>query len=123
MGEPLVPEAVDAVLVPVDSSPFSWSALATATRLARRLGARLRLFSTVSEIDDVEGRDAELAAADAPAISVERAVVVNRDRAGAIHEALRLLDGSLACMATHGRGAAALVGSVATEWWPGATTR
>jgi nucleotide-binding universal stress UspA family protein len=42
--------------------------------------------------------------------------VIDRDPAGAIHEALRKLDNAVACMATHGRArSASLVGSVATD--------
>lgn len=47
---------------------------------------------------------------------MHRTVVVDRDPAGAIHEALRTLDNAVACIATHGRArSAALLGSVAIE--------
>jgi nucleotide-binding universal stress UspA family protein len=47
---------------------------------------------------------------------VSRSVVVDRNPASAVHEALHKLGNAVACMATHGRTrSAALVGSVATD--------
>jgi hypothetical protein len=67
----------------------------------------------VASVDDVATREAELAAVPVPWARVERSVVVDRDVAGAIHEALRRAGNAVACMASHGRGrSAALVGSV-----------
>jgi nucleotide-binding universal stress UspA family protein len=115
-GEPGVPYAVDALLVPLDRSDFSRVAVPAAARLAARLGAEIHLLSAVESADDLERRTRELAGIDIPGHQVHRTVVVDRDPAGAIHEALRKLDNGVACMATHGRArSAAVSGSVATE--------
>ncbi|MGH9231810.1 MAG: universal stress protein [Acidimicrobiales bacterium] len=115
-SEPRVPDTIDAVVVPVDGSGFSRTALPAAMRLAARLGAELHLLSAVESLEQVEARDRELAAIDVPGHTVHRTVVVDRDPAGAIHEAVRKRQNAVACMATHGRArSAALVGSVATE--------
>jgi nucleotide-binding universal stress UspA family protein len=107
---------VSTILVPLDGSQFAESALVTAVGLADRLDADIVLFSAVASVDDVATREAELAAVPVPWARVERSVVVDRDVAGAIHEALRRAGNAVACMASHGRGrSAALVGSVATE--------
>jgi nucleotide-binding universal stress UspA family protein len=107
---------VSTVLVPLDGSEFSRQAVPTAVGLAERLDADIVLLSAVATEDEVPAREAELAEARVPWPRVERTVVVDKDVAGAIHEALRRLPGGVACMASHGRGrTAALVGSVATE--------
>ena len=91
-------------------------ALPAATRLAARLGAEVHLLSAVESVDQVDARDRELARIEVPGHVVHRTVVVDRDPAGAIHEAVRKLQNAVACMATHGRArSAALLGSVATD--------
>lgn len=115
--------SVSTIVVPLDGSEFSQVAVPIAVRLARRLDAGLHLFSAVPAADEIDGRDASLAAVEdefeLDDVKVERSVVVDLDVAGAIHEALRRLGGvarAVVCMASHGRGrSAALVGSVATE--------
>jgi nucleotide-binding universal stress UspA family protein len=107
---------VTTILVPLDGSEYAARALPVAGRLARRLGADVRLLSAVATEDEVPARKAELAAIEVPGAEVHYSVVVSRDPAGAIHVALRQTPGAVACMASHGRGrSAALVGSVATE--------
>jgi nucleotide-binding universal stress UspA family protein len=114
--EPTVPDTVDALLVPLDGSDFSLVAVPIAACLASRLGSEIHLLSAVESFDEVDGRERELARVDIPGHVVSRSVVVDRDPAGAIHEALRKLENAVACMATHGRArSAALVGSVATD--------
>jgi nucleotide-binding universal stress UspA family protein len=107
---------VTTILVPLDGSAFSQHAIPTAVGLAERLDADIVLLSAVPTEDDAPAREAELDATPVPWPRVERMVVMDKDVAGAIHQALRDRPGSVACMASHGRGrTAALVGSVATE--------
>lgn len=115
-GEPAAPTRVGAVLVPCDGSDFSLAAIPAAAGLAQRLDAEVHLLSVVDADDDAEAAERALAGVHVAARAVHRTVVVGKDPAGAIHEALRGLDDAVACMATHGRArSAALVGSVATE--------
>jgi nucleotide-binding universal stress UspA family protein len=115
-GEPVGPDTVDALLVPLDGSDFSRVAVPTAARLAARLDAEIQLLSAVESADEVGRREQELGRVSIPGHLVNRSVVVDRDPASAVHEALRKLGNAVACMATHGRTrSAALVGSVATD--------
>ncbi len=108
--------AVETVIVPLDGSEFSRVAVPAAARLAARLDAALHLLSVVESVDEMGARDEELAAVGVPGRQVVRTVVVDRDPAGAIHEALRKSPGAVVCMATHGRArSTAIVGSVATD--------
>lgn len=111
-----VPERIDAVVVPLDHSPFSERAVPIAARLADQLDASIHLLSAVTHAADVAARERELREIPLPPSRVHRVVVVDLDPAGAIHEALRRLYPSVACLTSHGRGrSAALTGSVATE--------
>jgi nucleotide-binding universal stress UspA family protein len=115
-SEPMVPDTVDALLVPLDGSDFSRVAVPIAARLAARLEAEIHLLSAVESADEVGRRERELDRVEIPGHVVKRNVVVDRDPASAVHEALRKLGNAVACMATHGRTrSAALVGSVATD--------
>jgi nucleotide-binding universal stress UspA family protein len=115
-GEPVGPDTVDALLVPLDGSDFSRVAVPTAARLAARLDAEIQLLSAVESADEVGRREQALGRVSIPGHLVNRSVVVDRDPASAVHEALRKLGNAVACMATHGRTrSAALVGSVATD--------
>ena len=81
-----------------------------------RLGAELHLLSAVESVDQVETRDGELARIEIPGHAVHRTVVVDRDPAGAIHEAVRKLQNAVACMATrHGQGEFRGAGRVGTQ--------
>lgn len=107
---------IDTVLVPLDGSEFSRTAVPAATRLATRLDAAIHLLSAVESVDEAGNREADLAHVEVPGRRVRRTVVVDRDPAGAIHETLRRMPTGVACMATHGRGrSTALIGSVATD--------
>lgn len=107
---------IDTVLVPLDGSGFSRVAVGAAARLAARFDGGIHLFGAVGSVDEIAQRDAELASVGVPGRPVTRTVVVDRDPAGAIHQALHSLPGAVVCMATHGRTrSAALVGSVATD--------
>jgi nucleotide-binding universal stress UspA family protein len=113
---PTLPEVIRHIVVPLDGSEFSEAALPVAARLADRLDADVHVLSAVPSVDDVEARQRALATVDAGDRLVERAVVVDLDPVGAIHETLRRLREAVACMASHGRGrTAALIGSVASE--------
>jgi nucleotide-binding universal stress UspA family protein len=114
----LMPERVEALLVPLDGSEFSERALPVAARLARRLGAAVHLFGAVEKEADVAGREADLAraAGTLDGIHVHEEVVVDLDPAGAIHEAMKRIGSAVACMSSHGRArSAAVLGSVANE--------
>src|SRR5712671_2097941 len=47
----ILPEQVDAVVVPLDGSPLSLRALPVGVALAQRFGADIHLFSAVSTVD------------------------------------------------------------------------
>jgi nucleotide-binding universal stress UspA family protein len=115
-SERMGPDTVDALLVPLDGSDFSRVAVPTAARLAARLEAEIQLLSAVESAGEVGRREQELDRVHIPGHMVSRSVVVERDPANAVHEALHKLGNAVACMATHGRTrSAALVGSVATH--------
>ncbi|HEX5367764.1 MAG TPA: universal stress protein [Acidimicrobiales bacterium] len=115
-GEPAAPQRVTGVLVPFDGSDFSRAAVPVATALAHRLDAEVHVLSVVDSVQKVEARQHALAGLDVPGPMAHREVVVDRDPAGAIHEALHKLDDAVICMATHGRArSAALLGSVASD--------
>lgn len=115
-SEPMVPDTVDALLVPLDGSDFSRLAVPTAARLAARLEAEIHLLSAVDSADEVGPRERELDRVEIPGHVVNRSVVVDSDPASAVQAALRRLGNAVACMATHGRTrSTALVGSVATD--------
>jgi nucleotide-binding universal stress UspA family protein len=113
-----LPAHVDGIVVPLDDSRLSERALRVAAELATRLDADLTLFGAVATEDEARDRERRLARL-AAALHMPRAdcsVVVDLDPAGAIHEALKRHPGSLACMASHGRGrSAAILGSVSNE--------
>jgi nucleotide-binding universal stress UspA family protein len=103
-------------VVPLDGTPFSTTAIPTASQLAERLDASVTLFSAVDSVDEEPGRVAWLESLEVVKRRVEYDVVVNRDPAGAIHETLRGLPCSIACMASHARvRMAAMTRSVLTE--------
>lgn len=109
------PQPVRRVVVPLDGSRFSTTALPHAEQFADRLDAALCLFSAVDTVDEHPDRRVWLASITVSR-PVEHEVVVNRDPAGAVHEMLRRRPGSTVCMASraHER-AAALTRSVLTE--------
>jgi nucleotide-binding universal stress UspA family protein len=105
----------------LDGSSFAERAIPVAAAFADRLGATVRLFSAVANEAAVAEREDHLASLGAAAPgagprTVDRAVVVDADAAGAILAELGRLDDAIGCMASHGRGrTAALVGSVTTD--------
>jgi nucleotide-binding universal stress UspA family protein len=108
-------QRIQRIIVPLDGSTFSATALPTAFRLAKRLDAEVFLFSAVDTVDDEPGRLRRLRSV-VPGRPVHCEVVVNLDPAGAIHEMLRRLPGSVACMASRARvRVAAVTRSVLTE--------
>jgi nucleotide-binding universal stress UspA family protein len=107
---------IDVVLVPLDGSEFSARAVPIAARLATRLQAKLLFFSAVPKEDERRARKAQLIALQPRDHAHAPWVVVNKDPAGAIHEALHELRFAIACIASHGRNrSAAFGGSVTTE--------
>lgn len=118
MQTPATTGGVEVLVVPLDGSAFSWSALPVAARITRRLSADVNLVSAVESEDDVDERDAELAIAalELPCRPVTRTVLVSDDPVTAITMAVGRTGRFVPCMASHGRGrSAALVGSVATR--------
>jgi nucleotide-binding universal stress UspA family protein len=115
MTDVVVPDAVDAVVIPLDGSEFSLVALPVGLELANALHAAVHVVSAVGTEDEVTAREAYLDSLGlGPAVT--RMVVVDLDPAGMIHESIKRLGRAVACVATHGRGrTAALVGSVATD--------
>ncbi len=104
------------VVVPVDGTPFSTTAIPTASELAERLDASVYLLSAVDSVDEEPARVAWLESLEIVKARVEYDVLVSRDPAGAIHEMLRRLPLSIACMASHARvRTAAMTRSVLTE--------
>ena len=93
-------QRIQRIVVPLDDSTFSETALPTAFRLAKRLDADVFLFSVVDTVDDKPDRLRRLRSIVMPGRPVALEVVVNRDPAGAIHEMLRRLPASVACMAS-----------------------
>ncbi len=103
-------------VVPVDGTPFSTTAIPTASQLAERLDASVYLLSAVDSVDEEPARVAWLESLEIVKARVEYDVLVSRDPAGAIHEMLRRLPLSIACMASHARvRTAAMTRSVLTE--------
>jgi nucleotide-binding universal stress UspA family protein len=111
--------APSTILVPLDGSWRSETALVPAVPLARRTGARLVLLSTQWSASDLgttrhylEGRRAELG--ERPGGPCEIEAVLDRDAATAIVAAASE-PGTLVCMATHGHGGVirGVLGSVA----------
>lgn len=108
------PVTFDRIVVPVDGSALSISALAPAAALARTFGAGLELIGFGD--DAVEARAlGGLLESLAARVGATAQTGVGRDAARAILEALAGRDRPLLCMASHGRGGigVAVLGSVA----------
>ena len=90
--------------------------MVAAQELAERLGAGVHLLSAVEREHDVAGRREKLAAIGRSHCTASISVVVDRDPAGAIHEAVKRLGPAVACLANHGRGrSVTLRASVASD--------
>ena len=102
------------VLVPMDGSPLAESALTPARALARAFGANLELLAIGSDSAEAGelGRSLETLGAQAGASATTR---VDREVAAAILRTAAEEDGTLLCLASHGRGGLprAILGSVA----------
>jgi nucleotide-binding universal stress UspA family protein len=110
------PLEVETILVPYDGSELSARAIPVGVRLADRFDASLVIFSSVPSEDERRPRLVDIRLVAPRDHEYRPWVVVSKDPAGAIHEAIRQVHAALACMATHGRGrSAAVLGSVATE--------
>jgi nucleotide-binding universal stress UspA family protein len=104
------------VLVPLDGSEFALRAMPTARVLAQRFGADIHTVTVASGADDARRARALAAAAlDVPPEDDRVVVVTDGDPAETISKRAEMLERSVVCMATHGRGRlrGALMGSVA----------
>lgn len=109
------------ILVPMDGSPLAESALTPARALAHVFGAELELLAVGSDpAEAVElGHSLEMLGAQAGVSATSR---VDKDVAAAILRAAAEEDGTLLCLASHGRGGLprAILGSVARSVVAGA---
>jgi len=109
------------LIVPVDGSPASWSAVDIAITLAERLSARVHVVEVAFAPADVRAAQARLedGAADHRQrnASIDVEVRLSGDSvASAVEELVLANPGSVVVMASNGRGrSAALVGSVAED--------
>lgn len=104
------------VLVPMDGSPLAGSALTPARALAHAFGADLELLAVGSDAAQADelGRNLESLGTGTGTGTVAT-VRIDLDVAGAILDAVAEQDGTLLCLASHGRGGLprAILGSVA----------
>jgi nucleotide-binding universal stress UspA family protein len=106
----------DTIVVPLDGSELAERAVPVASRLARRIGARLLLMTAPSDDDRREpGAYLDAVAALAVDVPVDTVVVPDRGAADAIDDVADAVPGRMVCMTTHGRGRFrwAMAGSVA----------
>jgi nucleotide-binding universal stress UspA family protein len=94
---------IKAFVVPLDETEFARLALVVAQELAERLGATVHLLSAVEREWDVAVRREKLAAIGRSLCTASVSVVVDRDPAGVIHETVKRMDCSIACLTNHGR--------------------
>jgi nucleotide-binding universal stress UspA family protein len=116
---PFVVEPVDIghIVVPLDGSPFAERALPVAQWVAAALGADVHLLEVVASGDD-EGAEGAIRYLDSVCRRHHAAtwdVVQRSDVAEALADAVTGSPGRLACLATHGRGRSATIGSVAVS--------
>jgi nucleotide-binding universal stress UspA family protein len=106
---------IETFVVPLDGSHTSETALPVTARLAARMGARIEVFSAVTDDEEVTERTRALDAVHLPGIEVERTVVVDRAPVDAIVGISRR-PGHQLSLATQGRGrSGAVMGSVALK--------
>jgi nucleotide-binding universal stress UspA family protein len=110
------PVDVGHVVVPLDGSPFAEQALPVAQWVAKLLGADVHLLEVVASGDD-EGVEGAIRYLDnvCRRHAASWDVAERDDVAEAVAEALAASPGRMACLATHGRGRSAIVGSVAAS--------
>jgi nucleotide-binding universal stress UspA family protein len=111
------PVNIGHIVVPLDGSPFAERALGVGQWVATALGADVHLLEVVASGDD-EGAEGAIRYIDSVSRRCHAAswdVVQRTDVAEALAEAVAGTSGRLACLATHGRGRSATVGSVAVS--------
>jgi nucleotide-binding universal stress UspA family protein len=111
------PVDVGHVVVPLDGSPFAERALPVAVWVADVLGADVHLLEVVASGDDegVEGAIRYLDTVCRRRHVASWDVAERGDVAEALAAALGASPGRMACLATHGRGRSATIGSVAVS--------
>jgi nucleotide-binding universal stress UspA family protein len=105
------------VVVPLDGSPFAERALSVAEWVAGALGADVHLLEVVGSGDEegVEGAIRYLDNVCRRRRAASWDVAERGDVAEVLAEALAASPGRMACLATHGRGRSATIGSVAVS--------
>jgi nucleotide-binding universal stress UspA family protein len=116
---PFAVEPVDIghIVVPLDGSPFAERALPVAHWVAGALGADVHLLEVVASGDD-EGGEGAIRYLDSVCRRRHASswdVVQRADVAQALADAVTGSPGRMACLATHGRGRSATIGSVAVS--------
>jgi len=112
---------VQRLIVPVDGSDTSWSAVDVALSLARRAAASVHIVEVVFSPSDTANAHTRLeegaAQLDASDVEIDIEVLISEESvASAIDVALTASPGSTVVMASHGRGrSAALVGSITED--------
>ena len=109
--------AISQVVVPVDGSPFAEKAIGPGRVLAQRLHAPMTLITVVAPDELAKSSTPGPGDAPSPSSPIPGAEVVVGDDAGETIGAFAdRVEGSVICMATHGRGwpASAFIGSAAS---------
>jgi nucleotide-binding universal stress UspA family protein len=116
---PFAVQSVDVghVVVPLDGSPFAERALPVGQWVAEMLGADVHLLEVVASGDDegVEGAIRYLDDVCRRRHAASWDVAERGDVAAALAEAVAASPRRIACLATHGRGRSATIGSVAAS--------
>jgi nucleotide-binding universal stress UspA family protein len=111
------PVDIGHVVVPLDGSPFAERALPVVEWVAEVLGADVHLLEVVASGDDegVEGAIRYLDNVCRRRHAASWDVAERGDVAEALAETLAASPGRMACLATHGRGRSATIGSIAVS--------
>jgi nucleotide-binding universal stress UspA family protein len=111
------PVDIGHVVVPLDGSPFAERALPVGQWVAEVVGADVHLLEVVASGDDegVEGAIRYLDDVCRRRHAASWDVAERGDVAEALAEAVAVSPGRIACLATHGRGRSATIGSVAAS--------
>jgi nucleotide-binding universal stress UspA family protein len=110
----------DHLIVPVDGSSASLSAVPVAARLAAAVDGKLEVMSVVDRVGDVAGMQSDLdeMIASVGPLDVEPEAVVDASHtvSGAIARRVESIDGAMVLMSSHGHGrSAALLGNTVDE--------
>lgn len=110
----------DQLIVPVDGSSASLTAVPIASRLAAAVDGRVEVVTVVDRVGDVEGRRSEIddALDSIGPLEVDPELVVDASHtvSGALARRVEAVDGSMVLMSSHGHGrTAALLGNTVDE--------